>query len=102
MGNVATEPIKGLGYVLLYFTSEKLLCLNHVLHVPGIRKNLVSEIVLNIVVTNNDKYIFSRHGSFMGFGYVCNGMIRLNINYPFIDNFVCMASTSTSNIFNKS
>nr|KAJ0199050.1 hypothetical protein LSAT_V11C600338430 [Lactuca sativa] len=72
MANVATEPIKGLGSASLYFTS------------------------------GNDKYILSRHGSFMGFGYVCNGMIRLNINYPFIDNTVCMASTSTSNNFNKS
>lgn len=38
----------------------------------------------------------------MGFGYVCNGMIRLNINYPSYDNSVCMASSSTSNNFNKS
>nr|KAJ0205942.1 hypothetical protein LSAT_V11C500253930 [Lactuca sativa] len=105
MGNVATEPIKGIGTVLLTFTSRKCLCLNNVLYVPGIRKNLVSEIVLINCgykqVLESDKYILSRHGSFMGFGYVCNGMIRLNINYPFIDNFVCMASTSTSNNFNK-
>nr|KAJ0218783.1 hypothetical protein LSAT_V11C300120880 [Lactuca sativa] len=102
MRNVATEPIKGLGSVLLYFTSRKCLCLSNVLYVPGIRKNLVSEIVLNNGVLKSDKYILSRHGSFMGFGYVCNGMIRLNINYPIIDNSVCMTSTSTSNNFNKS
>nr|GEV03852.1 zinc finger, CCHC-type [Tanacetum cinerariifolium] len=47
MGNVATEPIKGIGRVLLTFTSVKTLCLDNVLYVPGIRKNLVSEIVLN-------------------------------------------------------
>ncbi|GJX49302.1 zinc finger, CCHC-type containing protein [Tanacetum coccineum] len=47
MGNVATEPIKGIGRVLLTFTSGKTLCLDNVLYVPGIRKNLVSEIVLN-------------------------------------------------------
>nr|KAJ0219335.1 hypothetical protein LSAT_V11C300134630 [Lactuca sativa] len=105
MGNVATEPIKGIGSVLLTFTSGKCLFLNNVLYVPGIRKNLVSEIVLNNCgykqVLESDKYILSRHGSFMGFGYVCKRMIRLNINYPFIDNSVCMASTSTSNNFNK-
>nr|KAJ0204847.1 hypothetical protein LSAT_V11C500242580 [Lactuca sativa] len=104
-GNVAIEPIKGIGSILLTFTSGKCLCLNNVLYVPGIRKNLVFEIVLNNCgykqVLESDKYILSRHGSFMGFGYVCNGMIRLNINYPFIDNSVCMASTSTSNNFNK-
>nr|KAJ0226024.1 hypothetical protein LSAT_V11C100031100 [Lactuca sativa] len=106
MGNVAAEPIKGLGYVLLYFTSGKCLCLNNVLYVPGIRKNLVSEIVLNNCgykqALESVKYILSRHGSFMGFGYVCNGVIRLNINYPSYDNSVCMASSSTSNNFNKS
>ena len=106
MGNVATEPIKGIGSVLLTFTSGKCLCLNNVLYVPGIRKNLVSEIVLNNCgykqVLDNDNYILSRHGSFIGFGYIFNGMIRLNINYPSSDNSVCMASSSTSNNFHKS
>ena len=36
MGNVTTEPIKGLGRVLLYFTSGKCLCLDNVLCVPRI------------------------------------------------------------------
>nr|GFC58650.1 zinc finger, CCHC-type [Tanacetum cinerariifolium] len=36
MGNIATEPIKGIGRVLLIFTSGKTLCLNNVLYVPGI------------------------------------------------------------------
>ncbi|KAI3679326.1 hypothetical protein L2E82_51458 [Cichorium intybus] len=49
MGNVATEPIKGLGSVLHNFTSGKLLSLDNVLYVPGIRKNLLSETVLRIL-----------------------------------------------------
>nr|KAJ0210442.1 hypothetical protein LSAT_V11C400201490 [Lactuca sativa] len=106
MGNVATEPIKGISSVLLTFTSAKCLCLNNVLYVPDIRKNLVSKIVLNNYgyqqVLESDKYILSRHGSFMGFGYICNGMIRLNINYPSSDNFVFMAYSSSSNNFQKS
>nr|KAJ0199071.1 hypothetical protein LSAT_V11C600308400 [Lactuca sativa] len=105
MGNVATEPIKGLGSILITFNSGKCLCLNNVLYVPGIRKNLLSKIVLNNYgykqVLESDKYILSRHGSFMGFGYIFNGMIRLNINYPSIDNYVCMTSTSTINNFTK-
>ncbi|KAJ9566188.1 hypothetical protein OSB04_002154 [Centaurea solstitialis] len=47
MGNVATEPIKGLGSVNLVFTSGNSLLLCNVLYVPRIRKNLVSGIVLN-------------------------------------------------------
>ena len=106
MGNVATEPIKGIGRVLLTFTSGKTLCLDNVLYVPGIRKNLVSEIVLNKCgykqVLESDKYILSRHGSFVGFGYVCNGMIRLNLNYPLFNASACMITSSNSNTLSKS
>nr|KAJ0195046.1 hypothetical protein LSAT_V11C700360720 [Lactuca sativa] len=75
MGNVATEPIKGIGSVLLTFTSGKCLCLNNVLYVPGIRKNLVFEIVLN------------------------------NCGYKQVlesDNSICLASSSSNNNFHKS
>ncbi|KAD7117163.1 hypothetical protein E3N88_04431 [Mikania micrantha] len=65
MGNVATEPIKGLGKVKLVFTSGKCLCLDNVLYVPGIRKNLLSGIMLNNCgykqVLESDKFILSRH-----------------------------------------
>nr|GEV68343.1 zinc finger, CCHC-type [Tanacetum cinerariifolium] len=106
MGNVVTEPIKGIGRVLLTFTSEKTLCLDNVLYVPMIRKNLVYEIVLNKCgykqVLESDKYILSRHGSFVGFGYVCNGMIRININYPLVNASACMITSSHSNSLSKS
>nr|GEW05511.1 zinc finger, CCHC-type [Tanacetum cinerariifolium] len=36
MGNIATEPIKGIGRVLLTFTSGKALCLDNLLYIPGI------------------------------------------------------------------
>nr|KAJ0187373.1 hypothetical protein LSAT_V11C900477740 [Lactuca sativa] len=62
MGNVTTEPIKGLGSILLYFNYGKCLCVNNVLYVPGIQKNLVSEIVLNNCgykqVLESDKYYY--------------------------------------------
>ncbi|GJU82138.1 zinc finger, CCHC-type containing protein [Tanacetum coccineum] len=74
MGNVATEPIKGIGRVLLTFTSGKTLCLDNVLYVPGIRKNLVSEIVLN----------------------------KLNLNYPLFNASACMITSSHSNSLSKS
>ena len=106
MGNVATEPIKGLGNVKLVFTSGKCIYLNNVLYVPGIRKNLLSGVVLNNCgykqVYESDKYILSKHGTFVGFGYLCNGMFMLNVNTPFNDVSSCMASTSTSLNLNKS
>ncbi|KAJ0712899.1 putative RNA-directed DNA polymerase [Helianthus annuus] len=101
MGNVATEPIKGIGTVNLVFTSGKTLLLNNVLYAPGIRKNLLSGIVLNNCgykqVLESDKYILSRHGTFVGFGYLCNGMFMLNVDVSFMNESVCVASTSNAN-----
>ncbi|MFS7996227.1 putative RNA-directed DNA polymerase [Helianthus anomalus] len=106
MGNVATKPIKGVGKVRLVFTSGKHLLLDNVLYVPGIRKNLLSGIVLNNCgykqVIESDKFILSRHGTFVGFGYLCNGMFMLNINVPSAVESVCVASTSSSNVENDS
>ncbi|KAD4982105.1 hypothetical protein E3N88_18776 [Mikania micrantha] len=100
MGNVATEPIKGLGKVKLVFTSGKCLCLDNVLYVPGIQKNLLSGIMLNNCgykqVLESDKFILSRHGTFVGFGYLCNGMFKLNLDVSFSNESVCMNSTSSS------
>ncbi|GJV60557.1 zinc finger, CCHC-type containing protein [Tanacetum coccineum] len=53
-------------------------------------------------VLESDKYILSRHGSFVGFGYVCNGMIRLNLNYPLFNASACMITSSHSNSLSKS
>nr|GEX55756.1 hypothetical protein [Tanacetum cinerariifolium] len=62
MRNIATEPIKGIRRVLLTFNSGKTLCLDNVLYVLGIRKNIVSEIVLNKCgykqVLESDKYCY--------------------------------------------
>ena len=46
MGNTATARIAGTGKVMLKMTSGKVLTLNNVLHVPTIRKNLVSAALL--------------------------------------------------------
>ena len=44
----------------------------------------------------------SRHGSFVGFGYRCNGMFKLNIDVPFVHESVCMASCSSITNMTKS
>lgn len=35
------------------------------------------------------------------FGYLCNGMIRLNNNYPYYDDPICMITPSNNNNSNK-
>ena len=47
MGNSSTSKVEGKGNVVLKMSSEKELTLNDVLHVPDIRKNLVSSSLLS-------------------------------------------------------
>ncbi|CAI0476507.1 unnamed protein product, partial [Linum tenue] len=76
MGNESTAPVEGRGTVELEFTSGKILVLRDVLHVPKIRKNLVSGSVLNKLgyrqVYDSDRYVLSKSGVFVGFGYYNN------------------------------
>lgn len=53
-------------------------------------------------VMESGKYILSRNGTFVGFSYVCKGMLRLNLNYPSYNHSIFMTKTSTSNNISKS
>ena len=83
MGNSATSDIRGQGKVILKMTSGKSLTLNNVPYVPEICKNLVSGSLLNKhgfrMVFESDKVILSKSGMFVGKGYVCNGLFKLNV-----------------------
>ncbi|GKA62332.1 zinc finger, CCHC-type containing protein, partial [Tanacetum coccineum] len=83
MGNESTALVHGRGCVDLRFSSGKVVSLLNVLHVPNIRKNLVSSSVLNNCcykqVIESNKFVLSKHGVFIGFGYLSNHMFRLNI-----------------------
>ena len=47
MGNSAVSKVEGKGKVILKWTFRKDLTLNDVLHVPDIRKNLISRSILS-------------------------------------------------------
>nr|GEY95325.1 zinc finger, CCHC-type [Tanacetum cinerariifolium] len=83
MRNKSTALVHGRGCVDLRFSSGKIVLLLNVLHVPTIRKNLVSSSVLNNCgykqVIEPNKFVLSKHGVFIGFGYLSNHMFRLNI-----------------------
>ncbi|GJR92959.1 zinc finger, CCHC-type containing protein [Tanacetum coccineum] len=96
MGDKSTKPILGRGNVVIEFSSGKTITLFNVVYVPGLRKNLMSGPVLNKCgyrqVYESNKYILSRHGVFIGFGYYNNGMFMLNLNkVPSSINSVYMA-----------
>nr|GEX67906.1 zinc finger, CCHC-type [Tanacetum cinerariifolium] len=83
MENESTSLVHERGCVDLRFSSGKIVSLLNVLHVPNIRKNLVSSSILNNCgykqVTESNKFVLSIHGVFIGFGYLSNHMFRLNI-----------------------
>ncbi|GJV44926.1 zinc finger, CCHC-type containing protein [Tanacetum coccineum] len=98
MGDESTEPILGRRNVILEFSSGKTITLVNVVYVPGLRKNLMSSPVLNKCgykqVYEYDKYILSRCGVFVGFGYYNNDMFMLNLNkVPNTFSSVCMISS---------
>ena len=68
----------------LEFIYEKILVLIDVYHVPAVRKNLVSSSLLNKsgfkLVFESNKFILSKGGTFVGKGYIYEGMFKLNIN----------------------
>ena len=70
MGNLATLAIKGRENVILKMSSRK-----NVLYVPKIRKNLVSESLLNKhsfrMVFECDALVLTKSGLFVGKGYEC-------------------------------
>ncbi|GJW26255.1 zinc finger, CCHC-type containing protein [Tanacetum coccineum] len=82
----------------LRFSSGKIVSLFNVLHVPNIRKNLVSSSVLNNCgykqVIESNKFVLSKHGVFIGFGYLSNHMFRLNI----VNDNIGSAFMSTSKL----
>ncbi|GJY28762.1 zinc finger, CCHC-type containing protein [Tanacetum coccineum] len=98
MGNESTTLVHGRGCVDLKFSSGKIVLFFNVLHVPNIRKNLVSSSVLNNYgykqVIESNKFVLSKHGVFIGFGYLSNQMFMLNI----VNDNIASAFMSTSKL----
>ena len=71
------------GEVELKFTSGCVLTLKDVLYTPSMRKNLMSSFLLNKAgfnqTTEFDNYVITKNGIFVGKGYACDGMFKLNV-----------------------
>ncbi|GJT00363.1 zinc finger, CCHC-type containing protein [Tanacetum coccineum] len=97
-GNESTTLVHGHGCVDLKFSFGKVVSLLNILHVPNIRKNLVSSSVLNNCgykqVIESNKFVLSKHSVFIGFGYLSNHMFRLNI----VSDNIGLAFMSTSKL----
>ncbi|GKC58373.1 zinc finger, CCHC-type containing protein [Tanacetum coccineum] len=102
MGDDHFALVHGKGSVASEFSSGKTITLFNVLYVPKLRKNLVFSPVLTKCgykqVYESDKYILSKSGMFVGFGYYNNGMFMLNLNkVPDDLDYVYMSSSTVVN-----
>ena len=83
LGDSHTTKVVGIGNVELKFTSGRTLLLKDVLHTPEMRKNLVSSFLLHkagfFQNIGYDQYVITKNGSFVGKGYGCDNMFKLNV-----------------------
>ncbi|CAL8091268.1 unnamed protein product [Prunus armeniaca] len=96
MGNASASAVVGKGKVLMKFTSGKELTLLDVLHVPDIRRNLVSGPVLSNkgfkLVFESNKVVLTKGGMFVGKGYLADGLFKLNVSANSMNNNINKAS----------
>ncbi|KAL0534481.1 hypothetical protein IC582_028772 [Cucumis melo] len=83
LGDHHTTKVAGIGEVELKFTSDKTLVLKEVLHTPEIRKNLVSEYLLNKVgftqTIGSNLFTLTKNNVIVEKGYATDGMFKLNL-----------------------
>ena len=67
---------------MLKFTYGNVVTLTHMLHVPEIRKNVVSGPTLSKkgfkLVFEYDRFILTKAGMYLGKGYLVEGLFKLN------------------------
>jgi hypothetical protein len=84
MGNRSHAHVLGVGTIILKFTSEKMVLLKNVQHVPSIKKNLVSGSLLcrysYKLVFESNKFILTKYGIFVGKDYDSGGLFRLSLH----------------------
>ncbi|XP_075083587.1 uncharacterized protein LOC142167321 [Nicotiana tabacum] len=83
MENSATAKIEGTSKIALKMTSCKIVTQNDVLHIPKMRKNLVST---SLLVKNgfkcvfvSDKVVVSKNEMYVGKDYLTEGLFKLNV-----------------------
>ena len=78
-----TTQVLGKGNVELCFASGRILTLKHVLYTPSMRNILMSNFLLNKAgfkqIIECDQYVVVKKGIFVGKGYACDGMFKLNV-----------------------
>ena len=83
LGDSNKIKVVGSDEVELKFTFRRVLTLKNVLYTLSMRRNLMSSFLLNKAgfkqTMKFDNYVITKKGLFMGKGYACDGMFKLNV-----------------------
>ena len=98
LGDSNKIKVVGSDEVELKFTFRRVLTLKNVLYTLSMRRNLMSSFLLNKAgfkqTMKSDNYVITKNGLFVGKGYACDGMFKLNVeNNKTSTNSVYMLSS---------
>jgi len=83
----STKEIKGTECIDLRMTLRKVLTFQDVLYVSTLQRNLISESLLlragYKIVKESNKFIIFKSNTYIGKGFVCDGLFRVNVVNPF-------------------